>query len=184
MEGDQCCWVCEARNQAIEVTFYLAFPAAVFGISLGSLIAFDNFPPLVSNLGVVYMVPLISLVVAVALWLLLQDHLTRYATLIRILIVFVAVTFIMPPAYVALNALLDGSPAMEVPSTIVTKGVSSGKGGGPYLILSLEWNHTRMNKYIRVTNWTLADAEPGDAVRLVVHRGRFAQPWYGEVLFK
>jgi hypothetical protein len=180
----ECCWVCVARNEAIEETFYIAFPVAVFGISLGSLIALDSYPPLFSNLLVIFMVPGISLVVAFLLWLFLQDQLTRYVTFIRLLIVLVAATLVMPPAYYFLNGILDENPAREIPSIVLRKGISTGRGGGPYLVLSLPWNHDRINVSIRVTSRTLSDAEPGDSVRLVVHPGAFSLPWHGNVLFK
>jgi len=166
------------------VTFYIAFPAAIFGISLGSLVALDSYPPLFSNLLLVYMVPGISLVVALALAFFLQDQLTRYSTLVILMIVFVAATFVAPPAYILMNGILDGSPAKEIPSIVLGKGRPGYKGGRPYLVLSLPWNSEKINVRVGVYDRTFSDAEPGDSVRLVVHPGAFSLPWYGNVLFK
>jgi hypothetical protein len=183
-DDDQCCYVCVARDEAIQVTFYIAFPVAIFGISLGSLIALDSYPPLFSNLLVVYMVPAISLVVALALAFILQDQLTRYATLVRLLIVLVAATFVMPPAYYFMNGILDGNPAREIPAIVLGKYRGGYKRGGPYLVLSLPWNSERINVKTRVSDRTFSDAEPGDSVRLVVHPGAFSLPWHEEVTFR
>ena len=184
-DDDQCCYVCVARDETIDVTFYIAFPVAIFGISLGSLIALDSYPPLFSNLLVVYMVPGISLVVALALAFFLQDQLTRYWTLVILMIVLVAATFVMPPAYYFLNGILDGNPAREIPSIVLRKGISGGyRGRGPYLVLSVPWNSEIINVPVWVKDRTFSDAEPGDSVRLVVHPGAFSLPWYGSVFFK
>ena len=183
-EDSECCWVCEARNDAIELMFKLAFPVAVFGISIGSLVALDLYPPFRSSFYGVYMIPATSLVIAVPLWLFLQDQISRYWRLVIFLIAFVACTFVLPPAYIFLNGLLDGKPAIEIPSTVVGKGISSGKGGGPFLVLNLMWNQEKINAGVRVTSRTLSDAEVGDSVRLVVHPGAFSLPWHGDVLFR
>jgi len=182
-EDDQCCWVCAARDQAIEQTFNIAFPVAVFGIA-GIIIAVDLYPPLFSNFLKIYMVPGISLAAALVLLFLFADLRTRYAKTTIALIILVAVTFVMPTAYYFLNGILDGNPAKEIPSIVLSKGISSGKGGGPYLVLSLPWNSERTSVSVRVSSRTLSDAEPGDSVRLVVHSGAFSLPWYGDVLFK
>jgi hypothetical protein len=184
-DDDQCCYVCVARDEAIEETFYIAFPVAIFGISLGSLIALDSYPPLFSNLLVVYMVPGISLVVALVLAFFLLDRLTRYAKLAIFSIIFVAATFVMPAAYYFLNGILDGNPAREIPSIVLRKGISGGyRGRGPYLVLSLPWNSEIISVPVWVKDRTFSDAEPGDSVRLVVHPGAFSQPWHGDVLLK
>jgi hypothetical protein len=183
-EDDQCFWVCVARDQAIEQTFYIAFPVALFGIFIGSLIALDSYPPLFSNSGAIYLVPAIPLVPAAILAFFFLDRRTRYPKLSIFLIILVAVTFLVPPAYYFLNGILDGNPAKQIPSIVIRKGISSGKGGGPYLVLDLPWNYEKISVGVRVSSRTLSDAEQGDSVRLVVHPGAFSLPWYGEVLFK
>lgn len=183
-DDDQCCWVCAARDEAIETTFSIACPAAIIGFAFGNIIAASLFPPLISDPTWIYVVPLVSLAVAFVLAFCMLDRITRYAKGAIFFMIFVAATCLLPPSYTFLNGLLDGSPAVEVPSKIITKGISAGKGGGPYLLLSLPWNHERVNVSIRVTNWTLSDAQPGDSVRLAVHPGAFSMPWYGDVLFK
>lgn len=182
-EDDQCCWVCAARDQAIEQTFYVAFTVAIGGI-LGSLIAVGMYPPLFSNVPKIYMVPGISLVVASALAFFLQDQLTRYWIFTIFLIVFVAASFLVPGGCYFLNGILDGNPARQIQAIVLGKGISTGKGGGPYLVLDLPWNSERIDVDVRVSSRTLSDAEAGDSVRLVVHPGAFSLPWYGDVLFK
>lgn len=183
-DDDQCCYVCVARDEAIEETFYIAFPVAIFAIGLGSLLALDSYPPLFSNLLVVYMVPAISFVIALVLAFFFLDRLTRYHKLAIASIIFIAATFVMPPMYYFLNGILDGSPAKEIGSIVLGKGINSGRYGGPYLVLSLPWNSEIINVRIRVKDRTFSDAEPGDSVRLVVHPGAFSLPWHGDVLFK
>ncbi len=146
---------------AIEQTFNIAFPVAVFGIA-GIIIAVDLYPPLFSNFLKIYMVPGISLAAALVLLFLFADLRTRYAKTTIALIILVAATFVMPPAYYFLNGILDGNPAREIPSIVLRKGISSGKGGGPYLVLSLPWNSERTSVSVRVSSRTLSDAEPED----------------------
>jgi hypothetical protein len=89
----------------------------------------------------------------------------------------------MPAAYFFLNGIVDTNPAIQVPSRVISKGVSHGRSGDiPYLDLSLSWNKVRIKQSIDVSRETLSSAEPGDSVRLVVHPGAFSQPWYGDVL--
>jgi hypothetical protein len=182
-EDDQCCWVCAARDQAIELTFNIACPVAIFGIA-GIIIAVSLYPPLFSNLQKLFIIPGISLAAALVLLFLFADLRTRYAKTTIALIILVAATFVMPTAYYFLNGILDGNPAKEIPANVLRKGISSGKGGGPYLVLSLPWNSETINVSVRVSSRTLSDAEQGDSVRLVVHPGAFSLPWYGDVLFK
>lgn len=183
-EDDQCCWVCAARDQAIEQTFYIAFAVAIFGISVGSLISLNLYPPLFSNVLKIYVIPGISLVIALALLFLFADQQTRYAKTTMALIILVSSTFVMPPAYYFANGILDGNPPRQLPAIVVKKGISTGKGGGPCLVLELPWNSEKINVSVRVSSWTLSDAEPGDSVRLIVHPGAFSLPWYGDVLLK
>ena len=121
---------------------------------------------------------------ALVLLFLFADLRTRYARTTIALIILVAATFVMPTAYYFLNGILDGNPAKEIPANVLRKGISSGKGGGPYLVLSLPWNSETINVSVRVSSRTLSDAEQGDSVRLVVHPGAFSLPWYGDVHFK
>jgi hypothetical protein len=183
-EDDQCCWVCDARDQAIEQTFYIGFPVAVFGISSGSIIALASYPPLFSNSGKIYLVPAIPFVVAVVLAFNFLDRRTRFPKFSICLMILVAATCLVPPGYYFLNGILDGNPAREIPANVLRKGISSGRGGGPFLVLSLPWNSERVDVSVRVSSRTLSDAEQGDSVRLVVHPGAFSLPWYGDVHFR
>ena len=180
-DGEQC-WVCVARNEDIEETLSLAFPVALTGISFGSLIALSLYPPLSSNLLVIYMVPGISFVVAVALALLLTDQLTRYATLVRFVIVLVTATFLMPATYYFLNGILDGNPGIKMPVNVLRKDSGGPESGGPYLILRVPLNNERIDASIHVNTRTFSAVEPGDVVMIIVHPGAFSQPWCSDVL--
>jgi len=181
-DGDKC-WECVAREADIEETFFLCFPVALGGITIGNILAIAIFPPLISNFPMVYMIPALFFVGAILFVIVLGQRLTRYATYVRLTIVLVTVSFVMPTAYFFLNGIVDTNPAIQVPSRVISKGVSHGRSGDiPYLELSLSWNEVRIKQSIDVSRKTLSSVEPGDSVRLVVHPGAFSQPWYDNVL--
>jgi len=179
-DGDQC-WVCVAREEDIKETLSLSFPVALGGITVGNILAITLYPPLESNFPMVYMFPAVSFVVLVVLAFALQDQIVRYAAVVRVLIVLVAATCLMPAAYYFLNGILDGNPSVEVPSRVTSKNVSQGKYGGPDLVVSLSWNQQTIDQVFRVGHKTYSAVEPGDSVRIVVHPGAFLQPWYSDV---
>ena len=178
-DGDQC-WTCVSREADIDETFSLCFPVAIGGITVGNILAISLYPPLGSNSPTIYVVPAVSFLVAVGLANVLGDRKTRYATLVRLLIVFVTATCLIPAGYFFLNGILDGSPAMEVPSRVISKQISQGRYGGPDLFVSLSWNQQAIEETFRVDRKTYSEVEPGDSVRVIVHPGAFSTPWYGE----
>jgi len=180
-DGDQC-WVCGARKEDILETFTLSLPVALGGITIGLIIAISLYPPLGSNLTTIYRVPVLVFVGAIVLAFVLRQHLTRYATFVRLIIVLVTVTFVMPAAYYFLNGILDANPAVEVPSTVILKDIGHGTFGGPVLVVSLSWKQKRIEENIGVSREKYSAAEPGDSVRVIVHPGLFSQPWYSDVL--
>jgi hypothetical protein len=181
-DGDKC-WECVARKADIEETFSLCFPVALGGITIGNIIAIANFPPLLSNFWLVYMIPALLFVGAILFVIMLGQRLTRYATYVRLTILLVTVSFVVPAAYFSLNGIVDTNPAIQVPARVISKGVSHGKYGAiPYFDLSLSWNKVRVELVIDVSRETFSSAEPGDSVQLVVHPGAFSQPWYGDIV--
>lgn len=180
-EGDKC-WECVTRKADIEETFSLCFPVALVGITFGNILAIVIFPPLISHFPKVYMVPAFFFVGAIITVLTLGQCQMRYANYVRLTILLVMISFYAPAAYFFLNGFVDTNPAIQVPSRVISKGVSQGKGGGPYLELSLSWNKVRIKQNIGVSRETLSSVEPGDTVRVVIHPGAFSQPWYDNVL--
>jgi hypothetical protein len=128
-------------------------------------------------------VPFASAIIAAGVYsIVLGRFLTRYATLVRLTIMLVTASCLLPAAYYFLNGILDASPGIEIPSRVIDKGISAGEYGGPYIVLSVPWKGNLMQQTIEVSRQTLADTETGDTVRLVVHPGAFSQPWYGDIL--
>ena len=178
-DGDQC-WTCVSRKADIDETFSLCLPVALGGITVGNILAIGIYPPLGPNSPTVYVIPAVSFVVAVGLAIVLGERITRYATLVRLLIVCVTATCLIPAGYFFLNGILDGNPAMEVPSRVISKQISQGEYGGPDLFVSLSWNQQAIEETFRVDRKTYSEVEPGDSVRVIVHPGAFSTPWYGE----
>jgi hypothetical protein len=180
-DGDQC-WVCVARKEDILETFTFSLPVALGGITIGLILAISLYPPLGSNLTTIYRIPVLVFVGAIVLALVLRQQLTRYATFVRLMIVLVTATFVMPAAYYFLNGMLDSNPAVEVPSRVIMKDIGHGRYGAPVLVVSLSWKQKRIEENIGVSREKYSAAEPGDSVRVIVHPGAFSQPWYGDVL--
>ena len=180
-DGDRC-WVCAARKADIDETFSLSLPVALAGISIGNILAIFLYPPLVSGFPVVYAIPALFFVGAIIYVLVVREHLTRYAKFIRLLIVLVTVSFVLQAAYFLLNGILDGNPAVEVPSSVIRKVVAQGKCCGPVLVVSLSWNRQIIGQNINVGRDMFASVKPGESVRVVIHSGAFSQPWYSDVL--
>jgi len=178
-DGNQC-WTCLSRKADIDETFRLCLPVALGGITVMDILAIGFYPPLEPNSLRVYGIPAVSLVVAAGLAIVLGERITRYATLVRLSIVFVTATCLIPAGYFFLNGILDGNPAREVPSRVISKQISPGTYGGPDLYVSLSWNQQAIEETFRVDRKTYSEVEPGDSVRVIVHPGAFSTPWYGE----
>lgn len=178
-DDDQCCYECIARDEAIEVTFRIALPVALFGCFFGIVFADDMYPPLVDHLSV-FMVPAISLVLALGWVFLLQDHLTRYWILSIFLIVFVAATFLYPGAYDFLNGFFDRNPATEITTQVLSKGINPLRRHGQFIVLSLPLNRERVNVEIVVDTRTFNAVKSGDSVHLLFHSGVFSLPWHND----
>ena len=153
-DGEQC-WACVSRKADIDEAFSLCLPIALGGITVGNILAIGIYPPLGPNSPTVYVIPAVSFVVAVGLAIVLGERITRYATLVRLLIVFVTATCLIPAGYFFLNGILDGSPAMEVPSRVISKQISQGRYGGPDLFVSLSWNQQAIEETFRVDRKTI-----------------------------
>jgi hypothetical protein len=177
---DDRCWVCAARTEDINETFALCLPVALAGITVANILALALYPPFASNWAVVFIIPGLSFIGAILLTLVIHRQLPRHATLVRVTLVLVTATFLMPAAYFFLNGIFDGNPAKEVPARVIGKDYSDGNGFT--LVLSLSWNQKVIEKNVGVSREKYTSAEPGDSVRVVIHPGEFSQPWYSDVL--
>jgi hypothetical protein len=180
-DGGQC-WACVARMADIEETFSLSFPVALAAITIGNIIAISIYTPLGPEWTRVYMIPGVSFLFAVALSFVLRNQMPRYALLIRLTIVFVAVTCLLPATYFLLNGILDGDTPTEISSLVISKHIGQGTYGGPDLFVRLSWRQHMIEQAFRVDSKTYSAVEPGDSVRVVIHPGAFSQPWYSDRL--
>jgi hypothetical protein len=178
-DDNECCYTCVSRDEAIEVTFRIAFPVAILGLVFGIMFADEMYPPLLDDLGI-FMVPGFTLVVALALAFFLQDRLTRYWIFTISLILFVTVTFLIPPAYDFLNGFLDRNPATEITTQVLSKGINSLRSHGQFLVLSLPLNHSRANVEVIVSTQTFNGVTLHDSVHMVVHPGAFSLAWHDD----
>ena len=48
-------------------------------------------------------------------------------------------------------------------------------------VCTLSWNRKRIEQNLGVNSETFSAAQPGDAVRVIIHPGAFSQPWYSDV---
>ena len=178
-DDDQCCYECIARDEAIAVTFRIALYVAPFGGFLGLVFVDDMYHPLLQDLSFL-IVPVISLVLALALAFLLQDKLTRYWIFTIFLIVFGAATFLYPGAYEFLNGFLDRNPAIEITTQVLEKGVNPFLRNGQFIVLNLPLNRKRANVEIMVNTRTFNAVTPDDSVHLLFHPGAFSLPWHDD----
>ena len=182
-DGDQC-WVCVNRDEDMKETFNLSFPVALGGI-VGTIFTVFSYPPLGSCWWVFYtIVALIAIPGLMAFELDNFDRLTRYATLVRLMTVLVAATFVLLAAYFYLNGILDGSPPVEAQALVSQKFIFHGRYGNEYILKSnFSWNGKRFeDDDLGVSPETFSASEPGDSVRVIVHPGEFSLPWYSDVL--
>jgi hypothetical protein len=182
-DGNQCP-VCVARNKAFIKTLHRPFQVALLGL-IGTVFAFFTYHPLGSPSWVVSVVAAlvgVPLVTAVALD---KFHrLTRYATLVRTMMVFAAATLVLLASYFYLNGSLDGNPSVEAEGIVSQKFLKSGKyGPSYYLTVTISWNGERFeDDDLSVGHATYSVSEAGDSVRVIVHPGEFSLPWYSAVL--
>jgi len=179
-DSDQC-WACVARRADIEETFFLSSTVAFAGI-LGIITATYIYPPLESNSLVEYSIPgLIIIPGVIVLVLQLCWRLTRYAPLVRSMLVFVAATFVIMAAYYFLNGALDGNPTVEGQALVSGKYYNSGRGSTYNLDWTLSLKGQTIEDSLGVSRETFSSAQPGDAVRIVIHPGAFSTPWRSDV---
>ncbi len=157
-----------------------------FGGMIGTVFTMYSYVPLGSCSWVVFMVAALFVIPAAIIFALYNyDRLTRYATLVRIMLALAATTIVMLAAYFFLNGFLDGNPSVETPALVIQKFIDSdGKTGDVhYLQLTLSWNGKNYeNDDLIAGRKTYSISEPGDYVRVIVHPGKFSLPWYSGVL--
>lgn len=183
-DGDQC-RVCVARNKAMKRTFYFCFFVALFAFPKTGFIM-DAYPPIGSWWWVAYTIVGLIVIPTVIVFVLDNcDRLTRYATFVVIMTVFVAVASATLPTYLYLNGILDSNPAAAAQALVPQKFiVHNGRYGDSYVLrTTFSWNGERFeNDDLYVNEETYLAIETGDSVRVVVHPGRFSLPWYSRVL--
>jgi hypothetical protein len=180
-DGDQC-WVCVARMEDIKETFSLSLPVACAGV-IGTLLAVVTYPPLGSYSLEVYILLAVFIIPAgIALILEYFQHMSRYAVLLRSTIVLATAIPLVATAYYSLNGVLDGNPPVEVRALVSHKSIENDGESTYYdFVCTLSWNRKRIEQNLGVNSETFSAAQPGDAVRVVIHPGAFSQPWYSDV---
>lgn len=179
------CVDCIARKARIDKALGLCFPLAFIGV-FWLQIDSSLYPPLGPNSLMVSLIPVVSLSVGLGLAILysgIGKRIVRYSRLVIPLIISIAIACLISGGYFFLNGILDGKPALEVQSHVISKYISIGRGGGPDVLVNLSWNQQTVEEKFRVDRRTYSEAEPGDSVRLLVHPGAFSTPWYGSVDF-
>jgi hypothetical protein len=166
----------------IEETFHFSLLVAGAGI-IGLIVGSAAYPPLGSYSWVGYMIPALILIpAAIAFALYHFDRLTRYATLVRLMVAMAAFAFVIPGAYYFLNGILDGNPPVVAQALVSKKYINHGRGATYNLIWTLSWHGERAEQGTGVSRESFDATEPGDSVRVVIHPGEFSQPWYSDVL--
>jgi hypothetical protein len=155
---------------------------AVAGIFLTNS-ALGPYPPLGRDTLVLsHDLDFIALASAIAVLLFLLGRLARHISFVRAMFVLASATTLLLAAFFFLNGALDKHRPVEADALLSTKYVTQGKFTGPFLVLSIAWNHRRIEETLRVSREIFSAVEPGDSVRVVVHPGAFSTPWYGGVL--
>jgi hypothetical protein len=155
-----------------------------FGGIIGTVFAENFYPPLGSCWWVLYTIAaLVAIPTATAFVLDNCDRLTRYATLVRFMMVMAAASLVTLAAYFFLNGILDGNPRVEAPALVSQEYIAYSEYGTHYvLVLTVSLNGEKFEGGFAVSPRKYHASKPGDSVRVTVHRGKFSEPWYGGVV--
>ncbi len=177
------CGLCVARNQQIKVTLKVCSVVAFGGI-VGTVLAEGAYPRLGSSHWVFFVIAALIVIPAVTAFALDNfDRLTRYATFVRLMIVSATVGLVMLSAYFYLNGILDVNPPVEAQALVSQKYISNSEDGTAYILVFTElWNGEKFEDEIGVSPQTYDTAKPGDSERVIVHPGKFSQPWWSGVI--
>jgi hypothetical protein len=183
-DGDKC-WVCVARLIDIKETFLYCLPVACVGL-LG-LGATASYTPLQDHLLKDFLLS-VTLVIPAAVLLLLVyfDRLTRYAVVVRLMLILAAATPIMSATFLYMNGAWDQEPPVETQAFVSYKHIVGpgkwGRGPAYYLHVTLHWKESQIDGDLLVPDKTYNAAEPNDSVSVIVHPGELSLPWYSDVI--
>jgi hypothetical protein len=183
-DGDVC-GVCVSRTEDINQTFSICIPLALVGL-LGSMFAPQLYHPLNMSDQLLVFILSFSGILVVAVWIaMLSGRWMRYAVLVRVLIALAAATLILPAPYFLLNGILDGHTPVKAQAVVSSKHVEKSGRWGPLVnkyvvVFNLMWHDENIENEFTVSREDFDAAEPGDSVRVLIHAGEFAQPWYSD----
>jgi hypothetical protein len=179
LDGEQC-KECVARSEAMKEMFTYCFFAAFLGIFVVLDTIYIEYPPVTSCLWILKVIAAIFVIpAAIAMVLDNCNRLTRYAALVRLMMVFAAAMLVLFAAYLYLNGHLDRNPPVESEATVSDKWVYDGRyGATDILVMSIPFNGEKFEDDVRTSFETFEATKPGDVVRVLIHPGAFSLPWY------
>lgn len=181
-DGDKC-WVCVARLIDIKETFIHCLPVAFAGL-LG-LGAAASYTPVQDHLLRDFLLSA-TLVIpgAVLLLLVYFGRVTRYAVVVRLMLILAAATPITSAAFLFLNGAWDQEPPVVTQAFVSYRHtLCCGRGGPAYFLhVTLHCRQRQIDGDLLVPHKIYNAAEPNDSVNVIVHPGDFSLPWYSDVI--
>lgn len=168
----------------MKTTFYLCFCVGLVAFVI-MVFNLGAYPPIGSWSWVAStVVGIIVIPAAIAFVLDNCDRLTRYATFVMIMTVFVAATLVTLTEYFYLNGILDRNRSVEAQALVTQKFMNHGRYGYEFVLqLTFTWSGERFEyDNLDVSEETYIRTKPGDTVRIIIHPGKFSLPWYSDVL--
>jgi hypothetical protein len=165
-------------------TFYLCFVVGLGGF-IKTMFIIPAYPPIGSLWWLAYtIVGLIAIPAAIVFVLYNCDRLTRYATFMMIMAVFVAAALVALAGFFYLNGNLDRNPTVAAQAFVDQKFIETGRYGPEFVLqVTFTWDGERFEyDDLAVREETYLAIKPGDSVRVIVHPGKFSLPWYSGVL--
>jgi hypothetical protein len=182
-DSDQC-QVCVARNKAMKRTFYICFVVGLSGF-VETMFIIPEYPPIGSLSWLTYTILGLIVIPAATVFVLYNsDRLTRYASFMMIMAVFVAAALVALGGYFYLNGILDRNPSVEAVAQINQKFLEHTRYGPEFFLrVTFTWDGKRFEyDDLAVGEERYLAAKPGDSVRVIIHPGKFSLPWYSDVL--
>jgi hypothetical protein len=142
---------------------------------LGIWVADGNYPPLDEK---PFIVSALALWVVGCVLMFLSIGRSAYNIgLVRGVLAFVGPVLILLSAFVILNGALDHYPLVQA-DTRVVRTYLAGRYGTKYnIVVSPSWRQGRNQETFQVYGDFYRDLQPGDLVRVEIHRGAFWLPW-------
>ena len=176
------CWSCVAREADIEETFFPCIWVAAAGV-LGTTFALRSYPPLGLNFLILYDPVILVLIIVLTGFVFVHwQRATQYPRLFRLIIFLIAAAFVVPAPYYYLNGALDKNPPVVAQARFSRKSIENyGEGNSYNFVCTVSWNQKTTEESFDVSSEEFSSAQPGDAVRIVIHPGAFSHPWYSDV---